>query len=392
MSDRQTRHEAGRGEGRPVIVLAPDSFKESLTAAQVCVAMQAGLSVAYPRARFVQVPMADGGEGTVQSLVDATGGTLHSAQVSGPLGDPVQAQYGVLGDGVTGVIEMSAASGLELVRPGQRDPTTSTSFGTGELVRTCLDRRLRRLVVGLGGSATNDAGAGMAQALGVRLLDVDGAPLACGGAALADLARVDTTGLDPRLADLEIEVACDVTNPLTGPNGASLVYGPQKGASPEQARQLDAALAIFADALRTQLGRDVADIPGAGAAGGLGAGLLAFTRARLASGIDIVVRQTRLADQVAGADLVITGEGRIDAQTRYGKTPFGVAQVARAAGVPVVAVAGCVGEGVDDLDDVFDAVLPVLGRVASLEESLAEAAENVERTCRNLGGLLRLVL
>lgn len=376
----------------PVIVLAPDSFKESLTAAQVCRAMEAGLAVAFPAARFSHVPMADGGEGTVRSLVDATGGAVHVHPVTGPLGQPVEAFYGVLGDGRTGVVEMAAASGLELLDPRQRDPRLTTSRGTGELVLACLDAGVRHLVLGLGGSATNDGGAGLAQALGARLLDADGQELPSGGAALAGLARIDVGGLDPRLTDLEIEVACDVSNPLCGPDGASAVYGPQKGATPEQVRELDSALAVFAQALRRDLGRDVARVPGAGAAGGMGAGLLGFTRAELRRGIDIVIRHTDLAARVAEADLVITGEGRLDGQTRFGKAPSGVAQVARAAGKPVIAVAGSLGAGVEELEDSFDAVLPVLGRVAPLADVLTDAAANVERTCRNLGRLIRLTV
>lgn len=377
---------------QPTIVLAPDSFKESLTAAGVCAAMESGFRVAFPDARFVHVPMADGGEGTVQSLVDATAGTLRTATVTGPLGEPVEASYGVLGDGVTGVIEMAAASGLELLTPEQRDARVTTSYGTGELILACLDAGVRQLIIGLGGSATNDGGAGMAQALGARLRDADGQPLAPGGAALANLASVDASGVDPRLADLGIDVACDVSNPLCGPEGASAVYGPQKGASPEDVAELDAALGVWADALARDLDRDIAEVAGAGAAGGLGAGLLAFTSARLRPGIDIVIERTRLPESVAGASLVVTGEGRMDGQTRFGKTPFGVARVARQAGVPVIGIAGSVGEDIEDLADVFDAVLPVIGTVAPLAEVLRDAAANVERTCRNVGGLLRLSL
>ncbi len=376
----------------PVILLAPDSFKESLTAAQVCTAMEAGFRHAFPDARYVHVPMADGGEGTARSLVDATGGTMHAVTVTGPLGTAVEASYGVLGDGSTGVIEMAAASGLELLTPEQRDARVTTTYGTGELILAALERGVRRLIIGLGGSATNDGGAGLAQALGARLLDDAGRPLAPGGAALAGLARIDVSGLDPRLAELTVDVACDVNNPLTGPEGASAVYGPQKGASPEDVAELDAALGVWADVLKRDLGRDVAEVPGAGAAGGLGAGLLALTRAELRRGIDIVIEQTRLREQIAGATLVVTGEGRMDGQTRFGKTPFGVATVAREAGKPVIGVAGSVGAGIEELADTFDAVVPVLGKVAPLAEVLADAAENVERTCRNVGSLIRLEL
>jgi glycerate 2-kinase len=383
---------ASRSPSTPLIILAPDSFKESLTAQQVCVAMQAGLEQVFPDARYVQVPMADGGEGTVQSLVDATGGTVRRAWVTGPLGDAVEAGYGILGDGETAVIEMAAASGLELVPSADRDVRRATTYGTGELISVCLDQGVRRLVLGLGGSATNDGGAGMAQALGAHLLDASGRPLPLGGAALANLARIDVSGLDPRLRDCAIEVASDVTNPLCGPTGASAVYGPQKGATPTDVTELDAALEHYADIVRRDLGRSVGEVPGAGAAGGLGAGLLAFTQARISSGIDIVIRLTGLVDHVAEADLVLTGEGRMDGQTRFGKTPFGVASVARAAGTPVIGIAGSVGEGVEELAEYFDAIIPVIGRVAPLSEVLAEAASNVERTCANVGRLIALTI
>lgn len=386
---RRDHGDEGRG---PLILLAPDSFKESLTAAQVCEAMEAGFRAAIPSARFVHLPMADGGEGTTQSLVDATGGTLHTVTVTGPLGAQVEATYGILGDGETGVVEMAAASGLELLDPECRDACSTTSYGTGELILACLDQGVRRLVIGLGGSATNDGGAGMATALGARMLGEAGAPLAPGGAALADLARIVTDDLDPRLKDLRIDVACDVTNPLCGDEGASAVFGPQKGASPEQVTQLDLALAHFAEVVHRDLGHDVAEIPGAGAAGGLGAGLLAFTGAELKPGIDIVIDRTGLAQQVADADLVVTGEGRMDAQTRFGKTPFGVARVAVDAGKPVIGIAGSLGEGIDELEDVFDAIVPVLAGLAPLEEVLSAARGNIERTCRNVGRLVQLTL
>ena len=383
---------ASRSPSTPLIILAPDSFKESLTAQQVCVAMQAGLEQVFPDARYVHVPMADGGEGTVQSLVDATGGTVRRARVTGPLGDAVEAAFGILGDGETAVIEMAAASGLELVPSADRDIRRATTYGIGELISVCLDLGVRRLVVGLGGSATNDGGAGMAQDLGAHLLDASGRPLPYGGAPLANLARIDVSGLDPRLRDCAIEVASDVTNPLCGPTGASAVYGPQKGATPTDVTELDAALEHYADIVRRDLGRSVGEVPGAGAAGGLGAGLLAFTQARISSGIDIVIRLTGLVDHVAEANLVLTGEGRMDGQTRFGKTPFGVASVARAAGTPVIGIAGSVGEGVEELAEYFDAIIPVIGRVAPLSEVLTEAASNVERTCANVGRLIALTI
>ncbi len=371
------------------IVLAPDSYKESLTAAEVCAAMEAGLRVGFPDAEFVHVPMADGGEGTLSSLVDARGGSVERHRVTGPLGRPVDAEWGLLPGGVA-VVEMASASGLALVPPAERDPRVTTTRGVGELVCAALDRGVRSLILAIGGSATNDAGAGLAQALGVRLLDAAGHDLPPGGAALARLDRIDVSDADPRLPALSIQVACDVDNPLCGPEGASAVYGPQKGATPAMVAELDAALARFAEVVRRDLGRDIAAVPGAGAAGGLGGGLLAFTNAELRRGVQIVIDEARLADAVASADLVVTGEGRVDGQTRHGKTPFGVAQVARAAGVPVVAVAGCLGDGADGLADVFDVIVPVLDRLDPLATVLAAGASNVERACRELGRTLRL--
>lgn len=373
------------------IVLAPDSFKESLTAQQVCEALERGFREVLPDATFVHVPMADGGEGTVQSLVDATGGTLRTTTVEGPLGDPVTATWGLLGDGATAVIEMAEASGIGLVPAARRDPRRASTRGTGQLVLAALDAGVRHIVLGIGGSATNDGGAGLAQVLGARLLDGQGRELPPGGAALARLDRIDASGLDVRLSETTIEVACDVTNPLCGPQGASAVFGPQKGADAACVTELDGALAHWADVISRDLGQEVAELPGAGAAGGLGGGLVAFTGARLRRGIDIVIDQSGLRAKLVGADLVVTGEGRMDAQTAMGKTPQGVARVAAAAGVPVVAVAGCLGEGFETLyDQGFAAILPVLGRVAPLDETLAEGATNLARTARNVAALLSL--
>jgi glycerate kinase len=267
------------------VVIAPDSFKGSLTALAAAEAMARGVREVFPAAEVVAVPIADGGEGTVDALVAATGGRIVECTVSGPLGGPVTARWGVLGDGTTAVIETAAASGLTLLPPGRRDPGRATTRGTGELLRAALDAGLRRAVIGLGGSATTDGGAGLARALGVRFLDAGGRELPDGGAALARLARVDASRLDPRLAGADLLVACDVENPLTGPEGAAAVYGPQKGATPALVRELDAALARYAEVAGAATGRDVAAVPGAGAAGGLGAGLLLFTPARLRPGV-----------------------------------------------------------------------------------------------------------
>ncbi len=326
------------------IVIAPDSFKESLAAAQVAEAIARGWRAVFPDAECLLRPMADGGEGTVDAVLAAVGGERRTCTVSGPLGTPVEAHWGWLADD-TAVIEMAAASGLHQVPPEQRDILRACSAGTGELIRQALDAGAQRIILGLGGSATNDGGAGLLRALGVRLLDSAGQALAPGGAALAQLAEIDLSGLDPRLAQVAVLVAADVDNPLCGPHGASAVFGPQKGASPEQVRLLDAALTHYAERMAATLGTDHSTEPGAGAAGGLGFAARALLGARFRPGIAVVAELCGLAEAVQGADLVITGEGRLDAQTLHGKTPLGVARIAHAAGVPVIALAGSLGEG-----------------------------------------------
>ena len=297
------------------IVIAPDSYKESLSALEVAQAVEAGFRQVFPDADYVLVPVADGGEGTVDAMVAATGGRKETVTVSGPLGEPVEAFYGLTGDGDTAVIEMAAASGLALVPPDRRNPLLTNSRGTGELIRAALDAGARRFILGIGGSATNDGGAGMVQALGVRLLDLEGRELDGSGGDLARLERIDVSALDPRLAECRIEVACDVDNPLTGARGASAVFGPQKGATPEMVQALDANLARLARIVGRDLGVAVDTVPGAGAAGGMGAAMLAFFGATLKPGIEIVTAAVDLDTHVRDADLVITGEGRIDFQT-----------------------------------------------------------------------------
>lgn len=372
-------------------VLAPDSFKESMTAKEVCAAMEKGLRKVYPHADYIHVPMADGGEGTVQSLVDASGGRIYTKVVTGPLGEPVTARYGILGDGETAAIEMASASGIHHVSKETKNPLITTTYGTGELIRECLDKGIKRIIIGIGGSATNDGGAGMAEALGARFLDADGRDLPRGGGALKRLERIDISALDPRLRQVNLIVACDVTNPLCGEHGASHVFGPQKGATPEMVRQLDAGLAHYADIAKRQLGKDVRDIPGAGAAGGLGAGLLIFTQAVLRKGIEIVIEYTGLKQKVAEADVVFTGEGGIDFQTKFGKTPYGVAKAAKEAGKKVIAVAGYIGEGIEALyEEGIDAVFGIVPGAGELEKLLAEGPQNVERTCENIARVLRM--
>jgi len=375
------------------IIVAPDSFKGCLSALGVAQAMARGIHEVWPRAEVVQVPIADGGEGTVEAMVAATGGRLERTRVAGPLGDPVDAAWGVLGDGRTAVVEMAAASGLPLVPPARRDPRAASTAGTGQLVRAVLDAGLRKLVIGIGGSATNDGGTGLASALGARFLDAQGRNLPPGGAALARLDRIDLAGLDPRLDELEILVACDVDNPLTGPRGASAVYGPQKGATPEMVAELDHALEVLARVATAATGRSVADQPGAGAAGGLGAGLLWFTPARLRPGVGIVLEATGFEAKVAGADLVFTGEGRTDAQTAMGKAPVGVAAVAQRHGVPVVCLAGGLGEGADAvLRHGIAAVASIVPGPMALEACLARGAELIEAAAARACRLIRIGL
>ena len=375
------------------IVIAPDSYKESLSALEVAQAVEAGFRQVFPDADYVLVPVADGGEGTVDAMVAATGGRKETVTVSGSLGEPVEAFYGLTGDGDTAVIEMAAASGLALVPPDRRNPLLTNSRGTGELIRAALDAGARRFILGIGGSATNDGGAGMVQALGVRLLDLEGRELDGSGGDLARLERIDVSALDPRLAECRIEVACDVDNPLTGARGASAVFGPQKGATPEMVQALDANLARLARIVERDLGVAVDAVPGAGAAGGMGAAMLAFFGATLKPGIEIVTAAVDLDDHVRDADLVITGEGRIDFQTVHGKTPIGVARVAKRHGKPVIGIAGSLGAEVGVVHaHGIDAVFSVLGKPCTLDEALRDAAANVELTARNVAAVLRIGL
>lgn len=375
------------------VLIAPDSFKGSLTAKQAADAIETGVLKAVPNAQCVKVPMADGGEGTVQSLVDATNGKIVTVKVTGPLSAPVDAAYGLLGDGKTAVIEMAAASGIQFVDDQTKNPFITTTRGTGELIENALDRGISNIIVGLGGSATNDGGSGMARALGVRFLDGRGDSLPEGGLALEDLATIDVSDLDPRLDGVSITLASDVTNPLTGPTGASAVFGPQKGATPEMVERLDASLKHYAKLIDRQLGRDIADIPGAGAAGGLGAGFLAFTDARMRSGVETVVEVTGLKSKACDVDYCFTGEGGIDFQTQYGKTPMGTAQAVKevAPDAKVIALAGNVGDGVEVLYGLgIDAIFGVLPGACALSEAIREdnAERNISRTAENVMRLL----
>ena len=372
------------------IIIAPDSFKESLTAAQAAAAIQRGFAQILPQADYVCVPMADGGEGTAAALVAACGGTWASTTVSDPLGRPVNARYGLLSDG-TAVMEMAEASGLHLLQPQERNPLYTSSYGTGQMLADALARGVTQVILGIGGSATNDGGAGMAQALGIRLLNEQGQELPRGGAALADLAQIDTSGCLKTLAGMRITVACDVTNPLTGAHGASTIFGPQKGATPAMVAQLDAALNHFADVLVTAGLPDTRQQAGSGAAGGLGFGLRTLLGAQLQPGIEQVIAATALADKIAGADLVITGEGRMDGQTAFGKVPLGVLHTARQHGVPVIGLAGSVGDDVHTLHaHGFSAIFPTVAAAATLNDVLAAAEANLERTARQVAAVWQL--
>jgi glycerate kinase len=327
------------------IVVAPNAFKGTLTAPQAAWAIARGVREVFPDAEIVEVPVADGGDGTMEALVAANRGEYREAKVEGPLGDPVDARFGLIDSGATAVVELAAASGLTLIPAERRDPRRASTYGFGQLLHAALDVAPSKVIAGIGGSATNDGGAGMAQALGYRLLDAAGRELERGGAALARLERIDAYSVDRRWRDVSVRVACDVTNPLTGPEGASAVYGPQKGADPQAVRELDAALTRLAAVIERDLGKRVAEIPGAGAAGGTGAGLVAFLDAELVPGAPLVVEAAGFDAQLEGADLVITGEGRVDEQTAYGKAPGEVARRAHAAGVPVLLLAGSKGDG-----------------------------------------------
>jgi len=375
------------------VCIAPDSFKESLSAAEAAAAIERGVLNAVPEAQTVVVPMADGGEGTVQALVDATAGEVVQDTVTGPLGEKVQAGYGILGDGVTAVIEMAAASGLPLVPPGKRNPMLTTTFGTGELIRSALGRGVKHVIVGIGGSATVDGGAGMAQALGARLLDKNGEELGFGGGELGTLKRIDLSELAPQMVGVEVEVACDVTNPLTGPEGAARIYGPQKGATPEMVETLESNLAHLARVVAKDLNKDVEKLAGSGAAGGLGAGLVAFLGARLRPGVEIVIEASKLREKMKGCNLVITGEGRLDGQSAFGKTIDGVAGVARDLGVPAVAITGSLGEGCEKvLQRGVAAYFSLVPGPASLDEALTKADEFLARTAEQVMRLAQVIL
>lgn len=372
------------------IVIAPDSYKESLSALEVATAIELGFREIWPEAEYVKIPVADGGEGTVEAMVAAMQGHLVHVDVTGPLGNTIQAFYGLSGDERSAFIEMAAASGLEQVPANLRDPLKTTSWGTGELIRHALDAGVEHIIIGIGGSATNDGGAGMVQALGARLLDAQDEDIAHGAMGLESLTRIDISQLDPRLAGCRIEVACDVTNPLTGKEGASVVFGPQKGATAEMIPRLDRALTHYAQLIARDLDVNVLELAGGGAAGGMGAALYAFCGAQLRRGIEIVTDALRLDACVADADLVVTGEGRIDSQTIHGKVPVGVAKIAKRYNKPVIGIAGSLTADVGVVHEHgLDAVFSVIYTICSLDEALKNASENVRMTARNVAATLK---
>jgi glycerate kinase len=371
------------------ILIATDSFKDCLSAREVGNNLCKGLKKASVDFNIRVLPVADGGEGTVSALVDATNGQIECCVVKDPLFRDHEAHFGILGSGRTAVIEMASASGIELLKPGERNPWITTTYGTGQLILKALDAGCSRIIIGIGGSATNDGGIGMAMALGAKFLDANGSLLRNGGGALCELDKIDLKGLDPRLKDTEIVVACDVTNPLAGPDGASYVYGPQKGADVQMVEELDRNLLHLAHVIKRDIGSEVSNIPGAGAAGGLGAGLMAFCDGKLESGFDIVARETELEKNCKWSDIIITGEGKIDNQTKNGKTPQGVVNVASGLGKTVIAVAGTLGEGYTELYETgFQSIFSIIDRPMSLNEALKSAPKLLENLGFSIGKML----
>lgn len=371
-------------------VLAPDSFKESITAKEACDVMEIAIKKVVKDAECIKVPMADGGEGTVEALVGATNGRLIDVFVTPPIGqEKIKANYGILGNGDKAIIEMASASGIQLVKREERNPLIATTFGTGELILDAIKNGVKHILIGIGGSATNDGGAGMIQALGGHLLDKDGNELDLGGIALSKLHKIDLSNLDERLKGITFEAACDVTNPLIGATGASRIFGPQKGATEEMIVVLDKALENYANVIKRDLGKEVTYVEGSGAAGGLGAALLAFLNAKLSRGIELVIKHTELEEKIKGADFVFTGEGGIDSQTIFGKTPMGVATAAKRQGVKTIAFAGKVEEGSENLYDVgITSIFGILRGVTSLDEALKYGAKNLEKTVENVVRIL----
>lgn len=373
------------------IIIAPDSFKGSLSALEVCENIEIGIRKVFDTAEIVRVPMADGGEGTVQSLVDATGGEIISLKVKGPLLKEVDAFYGILGDRTTAVIEMSSASGITLLTKEERNPMKATTYGTGQIIKHALDMGCRNIIIGIGGSATNDGGAGMVKALGIKLLDEKSEEIDFGGGNLNKLKSIDVSEIDSRINQCNIVVACDVDNTLCGEKGASYIFGSQKGADENMIITLDRNLSHYAEIVERYLGVAIKDYPGAGAAGGLGGGLLAFLHAKLQPGINIVIERTELEEKLKDADLVITGEGMIDYQTQYGKTPYGVAKLAKKYNIPVIAIAGGIGKGAEELySKVFDSIFSIVDKPMQLEEAIENSVLLLQNTAERIMRVLKI--
>ncbi|MBS2967530.1 glycerate kinase [Metabacillus sp. KIGAM252] len=373
------------------IVIAPDSFKESMTASEAAKAFSKGFKSRWPEAYVTQIPIADGGEGMVQAMVHSSNGVLIHKTVTGPLSTPVEAVYGIIDGGKTAVIEMAEASGLHLVPPAKRNPLLTTTKGTGELIRDAAFKGVIKIILGIGGSATNDGGAGMAEALGVRLLTSSGTQIQPGGGGLNELSSIDMSGLLPELKDIEFIAACDVDNPLTGVKGASAVFGPQKGATPAMVKELDQNLLHLSSIIKRDLGKEVRDCAGSGAAGGLGAGLMAFLNAKLEKGIDLVLDAIHFDRLIAGADLLITGEGKIDGQTLHGKTPMGAAKRALKQNIPVIGIAGTLGNNADILlENGFTSLFSISPGAIPLEQALTDGPKNMEQFAFSLAGILQL--
>lgn len=378
-------------EERPTILIAPDSFKESLSARKVCLAIQRGMQKVYPEAAFILSPMADGGEGTLDAVVMSAGGVKKQLNVRDPLGRSVLAHYGIIEASKTGIIEMATASGLELLKLSERDPAIASTYGTGQLIKQCLADGMRTILIGVGGSATNDGGRGMAEALGIRFLDRNGQLLPNGVTSLRQLAKIDVSKLDPRVAETTFIIATDVDNPLCGPYGASVVFGPQKGADKKLVQELDNALHQYGELIRQNLGKDVLSLKGAGAAGGLAAGLVAFTNATIKNGAEIVMTYTDLAEKMQQADLCLTGEGKLDDQSKAGKVPVAVACLAARYDVPVIALAGSItAENAALYQEGFTSVFSIQSGATELETAIQQTDANLERASENIARILRL--
>ena len=367
------------------IVISPQAFKGSITAMNAAKAIESGVKSVMPDCETVLIPIADGGDGTLETLIDVMGGDIITEKVTGPLGSKVKANWGALSDQKTAIVEMASTSGLTLIKPKDLDPYKATTYGLGEIISKALDKGYREFIVGIGGSATNDAGAGLAQALGIKLLNSSGKEIELGGFNLKHLDTIDMSGLDPRILESKFNVACDVDNPMCGPEGASAVYGPQKGASQEMITVLDSALQHFSHVVHRDLNKEVKHMPGAGAAGGLGGGMVAFLNASLKKGIDIVLETLEFDEKIEGADLLITGEGQMDFQTVFSKAPIGAAKVGKSKNIPVVSLSGSLGAEYELVHDHgIDAAFSILPRPMTLEEASENAHELISKTTEEI--------